>query len=67
MHSKKLPTLYFSYLLRMDAYRRSGEGKENASFQHFQKHEYFIHFVLRISAILDVEEEWMSFRLGLNR
>ena len=51
----------------MDAYKRSGEGKETASFQHFHKHEYFIHFVLGISAILDVEEEWMSFLLGLNR
>ena len=55
MHFPKLSMS--SYLQEMDACRRSEGGKETASFQHFPKHEYFIHFELRISAILDVEEE----------
>lgn len=57
MHFQKLSMFSFSCLQEMDVRRRSEGGKETASFQHFQKHEYFIHFELRISAILDVEEQ----------
>ena len=57
MHFLNLQLLSFSYLLRMDAYKRSEKGKETASFQHFWKHEYLIHFALGISGILDVDEE----------
>ena len=41
----------------MDTYKRTGKGKKTASFHHFRKHEYLIHFAQGISGILDVDEE----------